>query len=131
MAVEFHNTQIGRQFLDGTMPDLVKTLKGIEKCLKEDQERRTREEAVSPPATELLNCLGIGQSHRDQLSDLHSWVLEFLGDDHGSTDHDELSFECGILATVDWLVGANSIYAEIINEALEEWEEDHEPEDQS
>jgi len=124
--IEFYNTKIGRQFLDGTMPELVRTLKGIEKCLKEDLERRAQFDQVEAPllgprGTELH--LTSRQSMPDQLSDLHSWVLEFLGDDHGSTDYPELSFECGVLATVDWLVGANSIYAEHIRQALEEWNE--------
>jgi len=118
----------------------VKTLKGIEECLRKDLESRAKFEACEPPLLgprgteldlkkEIIHKImehTMKAEKRDELSDLHSWVLEFLGDNHSSTDHEELSFECGILATVDWLVGADSVYVQIIKEALQEWEEDDE-----
>lgn len=55
----------------------------------------------------------------EEIHQLHGQVLDFLGEDEGSTNNPHLSFECGVLATLDWLVtGADSVYSEIIDEDL-------------
>lgn len=85
---EFHNTKIGRQFLDGTMPELVRTLKGIEKCLKEDLERRAQFEAVEAP---ILGPRGTELDLKGQVLNKAIQVLATDEDDLWSYIQDELN----------------------------------------
>ena len=43
-------------------------------------------------------------------------TLYLLEDDEGSTDYPHLSFECGVLAALDWLVETDSLYAQFVED---------------
>jgi hypothetical protein len=50
-----------------------------------------------------------------EISDMHGYVLEFLGIREDATQWPHLSFECGVLAALDWIQNIDSVYAQAID----------------
>ena len=55
---------------------------------------------------------------KTEISDMHGYVLEYLDTDEGKSDWPDWSFECGVLAAIDWLQGVNSVYADAIHKDM-------------
>lgn len=122
--IPFHNTKMGRQFFDGTLPRLNDQLKRVADALEANKPKDSGTAEVIEKFNEWKEEQKLSASS-DRMSDLHSWVLEHLGDDERILDNiDDTSFCCGILASVDWLIGANSVLAEKVEELMNGWAED-------
>jgi hypothetical protein len=50
-----------------------------------------------------------------EIKDMHGFVLEFLGNRDDHTQRPQFSFECGVLAALDWIQNIDSVYAQAID----------------
>jgi len=95
--IEFWNTVMGRQLIDGTLPELVRQLRRIANSM---------EGAPAKP---------------DRLNDLHQWAMGYIGDNESLLDQvDDLGYAVGIAAACDWLLGLDSVLTEEVDRLIEE-----------
>jgi hypothetical protein len=136
MPIEFYETKMGRQFFDGTMPELTRQLKRLSDVLEKGFERETQDRVSEIESATLAGLVesqalvelieskarpNIQNIDGRKIEDLHAWALDYVGDQESVLNWvDDLQYVVGIAAACDWLLGIDSVLTEEVNRLMED-----------
>lgn len=139
--IEFWNTQMGRKFIEGTMPEIGRQLKRLADIMEKDLKHRQKFSIAQKDSglvkvienfNEFKRRREMSNSGEFSLDDIHNWALWCLGENESildSIDTDSATYAAGVLAVCDKVVGADSVvthqlYAQM-NKDKKKTTEDH------